>query len=92
VAIPRPDYDALIERCEAEHKRAAGDTFRDLAKTCVQMVCWVLAGWTFIGFSVHTTNEIVGRILWWTGLGVWISGVLYSLLAAYRRGEQRGDW
>lgn len=92
MAIRRPDYDALIERREAEHKRAAGDTFRDLAKTCVQMVCWVLAGWTFIGFSVHTTNEIVGRILWWTGLGVWISGVLYSLLAAYRRGEQRGDW
>jgi hypothetical protein len=31
-------------------------------------------------------------VLWWTGLGVWIPGVLFSLLAAYRRGEKRGDW
>lgn len=90
--IPKSDYEALIEKREAEHHRASGDTFRDLAKTCVQMVFWVLTGWTFIGFSVHTTNEIVGRVLWWTGLAVWIPGVLFSLLAAYRRGEKRGDW
>lgn len=90
--IRRPDYDELIARREAEHRRATSDTFRDLAKTSLQMVGWVLAGWTFIAFSVHTTNEIVGRILWWTGLAVWIPGVLFALLAAYRRGERRGDW
>ena len=87
-----PDYDALIERREVEHHRARSDTFRDLAKTCLHMVFWVLVGWTFIAFAVHTTNEIVGRILWWTGIGLWIPGVLYSLLAAYQRGEKRGDW
>lgn len=92
MAIHRPDYEALIEQREAEHRRAGRDTFRDLAKTSVQMVCWLLAGWTFIAFSVHTTNMIVGKILWWTGLAVWIPGVLFSLLAAYRRGEKRGDW
>ena len=89
---PRRDYEELIQRREAEHHRATSDTFRDLAKSCMQMVCWVLVGWIFIGFAVHTTNEIVGRILWWTGIGLWIPGVLFSLLAAYRRGEKRGDW
>ncbi|MDQ2666776.1 MAG: hypothetical protein M3Z05_12285 [Gemmatimonadota bacterium] len=89
---PRKDYEAQMVQRESEHHAAAGDTFRDLLKTSLQIVLWVLAGWTFIAFAVHTTNEIIGKILWWTGLGVWIPGVLFSLLAAYRRGERRGDW
>jgi hypothetical protein len=42
--------------------------------------------------ALHTDNPDVGRVLWLGGQGVWLGGVLFSLLAAYRRGEQRGDW
>ena len=89
---PRKDYDALIAQREAEHHRAEGDTFRDLLKTSLHVVLWVLAGWVFIGLSAHTTNATIGWIAFWLGLAIWIPGVLFSLLAAYRRGEKRGDW
>ena len=56
------------------------------------MVFWVLAGWLCIGFAVHITSVLYGKVLWWLGLTLWIPGVLFSLLAAYRRGEKRGDW
>jgi hypothetical protein len=90
--IPRTSYDELIARSEAAHRAAQSDAVRDMLKTCGHMVFWVLAGWTFIGLAAHSTNETVGWILYWTGLAVWIPGVLFSLLAAYRRGEKRGDW
>ena len=89
---PRKDYEAQIAGREAEDRKARGDTFRDLCATSLHLLFWVLAGWAFIGFSAHTTNVTIGWILFWTGLGVWIPGVLFSLLAAYRRGEKRGDW
>jgi hypothetical protein len=31
-------------------------------------------------------------MFWWAGHAVWIGGVAGALLAAYRRGERRGDW
>jgi len=90
--IPRKSYDEMIARSEAAHRAARGETVRDLLKTCGHMAFWVLAGWSFIGLSAHITNETLGWILYWAGFAVWIPGVLFSLLAAYRRGEKRGDW
>jgi uncharacterized YccA/Bax inhibitor family protein len=76
----------------AEHFAARRDTVRDLVRTCGHVVFWVLAGWMLIGFSAHSTNETLAWILYWAGYAVWIPGVLFSLLAAYRRGEKRGAW
>ena len=89
---PRKTYDEQILRAEAAHHAARSETYRDLVRTCGHMVFWVLAGWICIAFSVHTSRLALGRVLWWLGLALWIPGVLYSLLAAYRRGEKRGDW
>jgi fatty acid desaturase len=88
-----PKYrDELVAKHEAAHRDARKETTRDLLKTCGHMLFWVACGWAFIGLSAHTTNEVVGWVLFWGGLCVWIPGVLFSLLAAYRRGEKRGDW
>ena len=92
MGIPRKAYDEQVARGEAEHRAAQSETYRDLALTCGHMVLWVLVGWAFIGLAVHTTSLALGKVLWWTGIGLWIPGVLFSLLAAYRRGEKRGDW
>lgn len=92
MAIHRKSYDEQIARSEAEHRAARGETYRDLAWTCGHMVFWVLAGWVCIGFAVRSTSLVFGKILWWLGITLWIPGVLFSLLAAYRRGEKRGDW
>lgn len=90
--IPRETYDELIAKHERAHREAQRDTLWDFARTCLTMIFWVLSGWVFIAFALHTTNGALGWVLYWTGLCVWIPGVLFTLLNAYRRGEQRGDW
>jgi hypothetical protein len=45
-----------------------------------------------IAWSAHTTDEVLGHAAFWGGLGLGNSGIIYTLLAAYRRGEKRGDW
>ena len=90
--IPRKAYDELIAKHELAHRAAKGDTFRDLLKTSGHLAFWVACGLAFIGMALHTSDPGWGRIMWLAGHTVWIAGVLFSLLAAYRRGEKRGDW
>ena len=90
--IPRKSYHEMIARSEAAHRAAQRETVRDLLRTCGHMVFWVIAGWLLIGLSAYTTREALGWVLYWAGFAVWIPGVLFALLAAYRRGEKRGDW
>lgn len=90
--LPREYQEQLQAGREEAELAARRATTVDLFRTCVHMVAWVLAGWVFIGFAAHTTNQAIGWVLYWTGVAVWIPGVLFSLLGAYRRGEKRGDW
>ena len=90
--IPKQAYEELIAKHEHSHREAKRVTLWDFVRTCVTMIACVLVGWVFIGFSVHTTNPRIAYALYWGGLCIWIPGVLFPLLAAYRRGEQRGDW
>jgi len=85
-------YEELIEKHEKAHRAAKSDTFRDLLMTCGHLAFWVLCGLAFLGMALHTTDPSWGSIFWKAGHTVWIAGVLFSLLAAYRRGEKRGDW
>ena len=90
--MPRKYQEELIAKHEEAHRSATRETGRDLIRTCFHLVFWVLFGWVFIGFSARTTDVGLGWVLYWAGFTVWIPGVLFSLLAAYRRGEKRGDW
>jgi hypothetical protein len=45
-----------------------------------------------IAWSAHTNDETLGNAAFWGGLGLGNSGIIYTLLAGYRRGEKRGDW
>lgn len=92
MALPRPGYDELIARHEQAHREALRATRRDLVRSCATLVFWVACGWVLIGFSARTTDVGLGWVLYWAGVCVWIPGVLFSLLGAYRRGEERGDW
>jgi ABC-type siderophore export system fused ATPase/permease subunit len=85
-------YQELIEKHEEAHHAAKSDTFRDLLMTCGHLLFWVLCGLAFLGMALHTTDASWGSIFWKAGHLIWIAGVLFSLLAAYRRGEKRGDW
>jgi len=84
--------DEMAARHRAAHERADRERTRDLALTAVQCVAWVLAGLALIGWAFHTTSMTWGRIAFLSGIAVGNGGWIFTILAAYRRGEQRGDW
>ena len=90
--LPQRYRDQLVANAAAAHKEATSETRRDLLRTVGHLAFWVACGLALIGMAWHTTDQQAGRILWYAGCTVWISGVSFSLLACYRRGERRGDW
>jgi hypothetical protein len=92
VPIPAKYRDELIAKHERAHLAARGDTLRDLVRTGGHLAFWVACGLSLIALALHTTNLALGMVFWWAGHAVWLAGVGFSLLAAYRRGVLRGDW
>jgi hypothetical protein len=91
MATPRQGYEEQVERNERLHRLAERDARRDLYRTCLKMVFWVLCGLALIGLAFHSSEYDVGRIYFLAGQTVWIVGISITLLAYYRRQVQRGD-
>jgi hypothetical protein len=51
----------------------------------------MLLGLYLLGWSVHTTDYLYGRIAFFGGLIVGNTGIVYTLLNTYRRLEKSGD-
>lgn len=75
----------LAER-EAERARR-----RELVRAGALCIGWMLLGLYLLGWSVHTTDYLYGRIAFFGGLIVGNAGIVITLLASYRRLEKRGD-
>jgi hypothetical protein len=84
--------EEMSRRRADEHVEARRATRRDLAWTAMQCVRWVLLGLFLLGWSIHTTDMVLGRAAFYAGLGIGNGGWLFTVLAAYVRGEKRGDW
>ena len=84
--------DDLARRHDAEHREAQRDTRRDYIRTALVCWAWCLLGLGFIAASFAVTGETTGRILFLSGIGIGNGGMIFTLLGAYRRGEERGDW
>lgn len=92
MGLARPGDDEQIVQHERDERAARRDYWRDMGRTAVHLALSVAAGLALIGWSFHSTDETVAPLLWLAGQGIWLCGVLWSLLAAYRRGHARGDW
>ena len=79
-------------RREAEGREAERDKWGDLLASSAQCFAWAAVGIACILWSAHTTSMTYGRIAFFAGLGVGNAGIIFTILAAYRRGERRGDW
>lgn len=97
--VPTPPPPKLAELREEMARRRAEEkveadrlTRRDLALTALRCLAWAAGGLYLVAWSVHTTDQALGRAAFWAGLGGGNAGIIFSLLAAYRRGERRGDW
>jgi len=76
------------EVAELETRRAVRWTLVRCGALCVG---WMLIGLYLLGWSAHTGDEHYGRIAFYSGVIVGNAGILYTLLATYRRLERRGD-
>ena len=85
-------YEAMGREREAAELEANRARRRDLVRTAAVCVVWMLVGVYLLGWSVHTTDERYGWLAFYGGLIVGNGGIVLTLLAAYRRGEERGDW
>ncbi len=92
MAIRRAGLAEQAARNAEADREAARETRRDFVFTCLRMVALVAIGYAFVGFSAHTSDYWLGKVLFWAGLTIWIPGVMFILLGYYRRGEKRGDW
>lgn len=90
--LPADVSDELERRRAAEEREARRETRRDLTRTALACLAWAALGIASILTSAHTTNMWVGQAAFYGGIGVGNAGIIFTLLAAYRRGEQRGDW
>ena len=84
--------ESMAERRRDEAVQANRDKVRDYVLTAVTCFAWCGIGTFLIAWSAHTTDETLGNMAFWGGLGLGNAGIIYTLLAAYRRGEKRGDW
>ena len=84
--------DEMARKRAEEKVEADRVTRRDMLLTALQCLFWCAAGVFLLGWSVHTTDRTLGTGAFWAGLGVGNAGIIFTLLAAYRRGEKRGDW
>jgi len=90
--LPQHLLDEMQARRAAEATAADRDRFRDYLWTAVQCVLWCALGLLCIAWSLHTTDEAYGRAAFFGGLAIGNGGWIFTVLAAYRRGERRGDW
>lgn len=89
MALERPYEAEQVARNAMAERAARRDDWRALGRTLVQLACWVALGLFLMGWGLHSTDRAMGGIFWLAGQTIWLSGVLFTLLAAYRRGNQR---
>lgn len=90
--MPKRYLDAQIESRQRSEREAGRETRRDLLRACAHIAFWVVCGMALLGLALHSADPLIGRVFWLAGQTVWLGGVMFSLLGAYRRGERRGDW
>jgi hypothetical protein len=90
--LPKELLDELGRRRTAESKEAERDKWRDIVVTALQCFAWSALGISLILWSAHTTDLTYGKAAFFGGLGIGNGGIIFTVLAAYRRGERRGDW
>lgn len=93
-AMSSPDngYEERIAAFAKAHREAEREARQDFLRTIRDIVAWTCGGVLCIGLALHTGDAGLGWIWYWLGNSIWFGGVSFSILAAYRRGERRGDW
>ncbi len=90
--LPADLLETMAAKSRVAESHARWDTRWDLLLTALLCLLFSAAGIALIGAALHTTDRWIGRAFFWGGLALGNCGIIFTLLAAYRRGERRGDW
>jgi hypothetical protein len=85
-------YEEMQVRRAAEHHAAERDRRWAMVRSGLMCLVWAALGLVCYAFAFHTTSEGWGKIFQWGAYLITYGGVSYTLLRAYRKGEERGDW
>lgn len=80
-----------LKRAE-EHQRATRDAFWAHVRTALMCVAWSVAGLVVMGWGLHTTDRALGEIAWRGGIVLGYAGILFTLVRAYSKAKERGDF
>ena len=90
------DRKAEYERIGQERAEAERDASRltriELLKASLQIIASCVAGLAIMFFAWWVTDPVLGKAFLWGGMAVGYAGMAYTILRAYRRGLERGDW
>lgn len=90
----RTPMSPLAERArqlDEDERFATRERLRDQLVASAACILSAAAGLALLGFAVHTTDPVVGRIAFFGGLAVGNAGILTALVWVYARAERRGD-
>src|SRR5689334_6258974 len=88
----RDTLEDFVERNADADVKAERARRNDWLVTAGGCIGWAAVGIYCVMWSFHTSDDALGRAAFFAGLGIANGGVIFTLLAAYRRGERRGDW
>lgn len=90
--LPKDVREDMARRYRAAAEEADRDRMWDLVRTALACFGWAALGIFLILWATHTTDATNGRIAFYAGIAIGNGGIVFTLVAAYRRGEERGDW
>lgn len=90
--IKKQLYEEMQIKRAAEHDAAERERRWSLIGSGLLCLMWAALGLFCYAFAFHTTDPEWGEIFKWGAFLITYGGVSYTLLRAYRKGEQRGDW
>ena len=82
-----------IGRERAQTEREANRVYRwALVRACLECIGSCCLGLVVMALAFHVSDPQLGKVFLYGGMVVGYGGITIALWAAYRRGEQRGDW
>ena len=85
-------YEELQVKREAEHRLAERDRQWAQVRSGIACLVWAALGLVCYAFAFHTRDAQMAEIYRWGAYVITYGGVSFTLLRAYRKGEDRGDW
>ena len=85
-----PSQEERAQSALSAERQARRDERWLMIRTLLLCLVWSAIGIYCIGWSLHTSSRISGRIAFWSGILIGNAGILGTLIHTWRTAEDRG--